>query len=69
LDHISGKTPLILKEISVFPNISGISPSIFKPQLNQHSVLTEPIKKGTIYLYEVSFTLSVIFPSYIFNKP
>jgi hypothetical protein len=43
LDHISGKTPLILKEISVFPNISGISPSIFKPQLNQHSVLTEPL--------------------------
>jgi hypothetical protein len=38
LDHISGKTPLILKEISVFPDISGISPSIFKPNHSEINI-------------------------------
>jgi hypothetical protein len=32
LDKISGKTPLILKEIGVFPNIAGILPLISQTQ-------------------------------------
>jgi hypothetical protein len=43
LDKISGKTPLIFKEIWVFPNLNGNSPLIFQTQKNQHSVLTEPL--------------------------
>jgi hypothetical protein len=40
-DHITGKAPLIFKEIWVFPEITGISPFIFPPQWNQHSAITK----------------------------
>jgi hypothetical protein len=42
LDTISGKTPLIFKEIWVFPSLNGNSPLIFQ---TQHSVLKEPKKE------------------------
>ncbi len=40
LDNINGNTPLIFKEIWVFPHLAGILPFIFHPQGAQHSVIT-----------------------------
>ncbi len=43
LDNIIGKTPLIFKEIWVFPNLAGILPFIFHPQ-GDLSVITVYLK-------------------------
>ncbi len=40
LDNINGNTPLIFKEIWVFPNLAGIFPFIFHSLGAQHSVIT-----------------------------
>jgi hypothetical protein len=39
LNHITGKSPLIFKEIWVFPNIAGIFPFIFCLGIIYHFLL------------------------------
>jgi hypothetical protein len=45
---ISGKTPLILREIWVFPDLTGISPLIFQTECDPHLAITEPIFKSAL---------------------